>query len=98
MLPMADVWLLTLILELTCLEDVRKLRSTPTGRQLHNSAWVTSIFNHFVYGGLTYYISVAYFCSPMGVLTILERIQAALGVLIIQGLDICGEDSLGTSP
>jgi len=75
---------LTVILETTCLEHVRKIRSTNAGRALHTSAWYVSSFNNVVLGTATYYTTVRYVCHPTGSKTLQEQVMAAAGVVVIE--------------
>jgi len=76
----------TVVPEWTCRDRVQKLWSTPAGRKLYLTGIALNVANHVIFGSLCYYISVRYFCVPMGTLTTaLERFIAMIGVLMVEG-------------
>jgi len=79
--------LLTAALEVTCLDQVRKLRSSgPEGRSLYASAWRCNLFNNIVLGSITYYSTVKWICEQNGTKTLQEQVLAAAGVVVIEAI------------
>ena len=78
---------LTALFELTCLDQVTKMRSTVQGRALYASSLRANLLNNLVLGPITYYLSVRYVCrSPNETMTLQEQIVAACGMVLIEGI------------
>lgn len=77
--------LLTAILELTSLNEVRKLRETQAGKALYNSAWHKTLLNDLVLEPITYYGTVRYLCYPENT-SFLDQIVAAAGIVVIEAI------------
>lgn len=78
--------LLTFVLEFVLsIDDVKKLRSTPAGRELYRTCLYSNIRNNLVLGPITYWLTIQYFCHP-GPLTLAEEIQSIVGIVVIEGL------------
>jgi len=80
------VVLLTVVLETTCLDEVRKLRSTEAGRSLYASAWRANLFNNIFLGAITYYTTIGFFCDQDTPKTLQEQVVAATGVVVIEAV------------
>jgi sterol desaturase/sphingolipid hydroxylase (fatty acid hydroxylase superfamily) len=81
------VVLLTAVLEATCLDQVRKMRSSgPEGRSLYASAWRCNLFNNIILGPITYYCTVKWLCDNNGTKTLQEQLVAAAGVVVIEAI------------
>ena len=76
--------LLTAALELTCLDEVRKLCAS--NKALYRSALWTNLFNNMVLGSITYYVAVYGFCQPPGQLSVTEQLQAIIGIVLIEAV------------
>lgn len=79
--------LVTIGLEATCLDQVRQLRSTVTGRSLHTSSLIQSFLLDLTLEPLMYYVGIAYFSSHEGShhITIGGQILGGAGIIVIQG-------------
>jgi sterol desaturase/sphingolipid hydroxylase (fatty acid hydroxylase superfamily) len=78
--------LLTIVLELTCRDDVRKLwHSHPEGKRLYQSAIRSNIRNNLFLGPITYYIAIRYFCTTDPT-SVIERLHAIAGIVVIEAL------------
>jgi sterol desaturase/sphingolipid hydroxylase (fatty acid hydroxylase superfamily) len=77
--------ILTAALELTCLDEVRKLRAAKDGKALCSSALWTNIVNSAVLLSITYYIGIEYFCQPC-FLPATGLIKAIVGIVVIQAV------------
>lgn len=76
--------LLTMALELTCLDEVHKL--CVSNKALYHSAIRTNLWNNLVLGPLTYYVAIHYFCQLPGKLSVTEQVQAALGIVLVEAV------------
>jgi len=86
LLPGALAVLLTAVLETTCPEEVRKIRSTESGRSLYASAWRVNLFNNVILGAITYYTTIRYVCDNETAKTPQEQIVAASGIVVIEAV------------
>jgi sterol desaturase/sphingolipid hydroxylase (fatty acid hydroxylase superfamily) len=79
--------LLTAAHETSCLDQVRKLRSSSReGKSLYASAWLCNLFNNVVLGGFTYYSTVKWICDHGSTKSLHEQILAASGVVAIEAI------------
>lgn len=76
--------LLTVALELTCLDEVRKLCAS--NKALYRSALWSNLFNNVVLGSITYHFTVYVFCQPPGLLSVTEQVQAVAGIVVIEAV------------
>ena len=76
--------LLTVILELSCLDKVRRFREG-NGKVLHNSAWIKTLRNDLVLEPITYYFTVLYLCHPESTSGV-HQIVTAAGIVVIEAV------------
>jgi sterol desaturase/sphingolipid hydroxylase (fatty acid hydroxylase superfamily) len=79
---------LTAALELTCLDEVRKLchSRNRSHQALYYSALRTNLCNNLVLGPLAYYVAVHYFCQAPGQLSLPEQLQAMVGIVLVEAV------------
>jgi len=77
---------LTVVLEcVLSKEDVKKLRSTPAGKELYRSCLYSNVLNNLILGPITYWLTIDYICRP-GPLTLAEQVQCVFGIVLIEGI------------
>jgi sterol desaturase/sphingolipid hydroxylase (fatty acid hydroxylase superfamily) len=81
--------LLTIVLELASFPHVQQMLALKGGRELYRSAIWTNVRNNLLLGPLTYYLTIEHVCSSSShhtaPPTIMDRIVAVAGILIIEG-------------
>ena len=81
--------LLTVLLELSCLDKVLRLRQSSSsggdGKVLHNSAWYKTLRNDLVLEPITYYFTVLYLGRPEAT-SGMHQIVAAAGIVVIEAV------------
>lgn len=76
--------LVTALLELCSLEDVKRMRSTNNGRVLYSSAIRANIFNNLLLGPIAYHMTVRWICAEESQSWDM-RVACIVGIVLIEG-------------
>jgi len=76
--------LLMLLFEIGSYGDVRRIRSSKSGKELYNAGILSTIFNHLSYGPITYYLATTICIDDDQRRSLCQQIYSIVAFLFIQ--------------
>ena len=76
--------LLMLLFEIGSYGDVRRLRSSESGKELYNAGMIATMFNHLVYGPITYYLAMTLCLDDDQSQSLCQQMYSVVAFLFIQ--------------